>query len=90
MSDIEHSEIQTITFREGVWHHSEFPHPLVTLDFDANGKLLAVSAPGAISSGAVERAEKAEARVHELEAEVARRRSENEWLHGIVAATRGR
>lgn len=37
--------IETITVRPGKWHRSEFPHPLVTLDFDANGNLLAVSAP---------------------------------------------
>ena len=34
-----------ITVKEGEWARSEFPHPLVTLDFDAAGKLLAVSAP---------------------------------------------
>lgn len=28
---------------EAEWHHSEFPHPLVTLDFDAEDKLIGVS-----------------------------------------------
>jgi hypothetical protein len=28
---------------EGAWDHSEFPHPLVTLDYDKDGNLLAVS-----------------------------------------------
>lgn len=34
-----------INIREGEWVRSEFPHPLVTLDFDSNNNLLAVSAP---------------------------------------------
>jgi hypothetical protein len=34
-----------IKVREGEWARSEFPHPLVTLDFDGDGHLLAVSAP---------------------------------------------
>ena len=34
-----------IIVNEGEWARSEFPHPLVTLDFDTEGKLLAVSAP---------------------------------------------
>lgn len=35
-----------IIVREGVWDRSEFPHPLVTLDYEADGNLLAVTAPG--------------------------------------------
>jgi hypothetical protein len=30
---------------DGQWARSEFPHPLVTLDFSADDKLLAVSCP---------------------------------------------
>ena len=56
-------EIQTITFSEGTWARSEFPHPLVTLDFDADGNLLAVSAPGLLNAGAVEALEKVEERL---------------------------
>jgi hypothetical protein len=59
-------EIQTITFSEGTWARSEFPHPLVTLDFDADGNLLAVSAPGIINGEAVSLASEAADLLEEL------------------------
>lgn len=31
----------------GVWDHSEFPHPLVTCDFNDNGELIKVIFAGA-------------------------------------------
>src|SRR5690349_15605806 len=46
-------EMATILVREGEWARSEFPHPLVTLDFDKEGRLLSVVAPG--SDGEYER-----------------------------------
>jgi hypothetical protein len=44
---VPNDEPVTIKLRDGVddgkWHHSEFPHPLVTLDYDIDGNLLEVS-----------------------------------------------
>jgi hypothetical protein len=37
------SEPVVIQMREGVWDHSDFPHPLVTLDYDSEENLLAIS-----------------------------------------------
>lgn len=31
---------------DGEWDHSEFPHPLVTLDYDEHGRLLNVEVAG--------------------------------------------
>jgi hypothetical protein len=39
------TDIVRIVMREGEWAYSKFPHPLVTLDYNAEDKLLAVSAP---------------------------------------------
>jgi len=32
--------------KDGIWVRSEFPHPLVTLDFDMNDHLVAVTVAG--------------------------------------------
>lgn len=31
------------------WHHSEFPHELVTLDFNKDGELIAVTLVGTLN-----------------------------------------
>lgn len=31
---------------DGEWHHSEFPHPIVTLDYDKDNNLLQVTVAG--------------------------------------------
>lgn len=31
---------------DGIWHHSKFPHPLITVDYDANDKVIQVVALG--------------------------------------------
>lgn len=37
---------KTIIRDSSDWHHSEFPHPLVTLDFDSEYKLISVEVVG--------------------------------------------
>jgi hypothetical protein len=39
--------VRTPAGRVGTWARSEFPHPLVTLDFDEAGTLLGVVVVGA-------------------------------------------
>jgi hypothetical protein len=31
---------------DGVWARSEFPHPLITIDYDADGRVIGVSPAG--------------------------------------------
>ena len=39
------ADIIQIVMHDGTWARSEFPHPLITMDYDADGRLLAVSGP---------------------------------------------
>lgn len=39
-------DVAVIRFRDGEWARSEFPDPLVTLDFNAEGQLLAIELIG--------------------------------------------
>jgi hypothetical protein len=35
-----------VSFKEGAWHHSTFPHPLITVDRNKDNEVIDVSAVG--------------------------------------------
>lgn len=39
---------------DGVWARSEFPHPLVTVDYDADEEVIGISAAGSKIDGTLE------------------------------------
>jgi len=39
---------------DGVWDRSEFPHELVTLDYNANGRLIGIEAIGSAAKAAAQ------------------------------------
>lgn len=48
------TDVFTLVVRDGDWDHSRFPHPLITIDYDAADNPIQIQAVGPIAASLTE------------------------------------